>query len=314
MQLPAAQRFIGYKPDKLCCNEQSNTDSYLPSATCSPASAQHHARVRMGVWIGHFQSSLPSHRHGFAAGFEPWQPCTRVRRAGSPGPAPQRKGEWSTPSSGSPACRKGRDESIPEGHSCMVWVEQSSNFFPRRLYSLQKSFLFIPSSGAQQLAAPQLLRTRAATCGKGTLTHPSAAPGRQGQQHNTQPGLGAPLGTDVTLRGQGSPLSHKVPLIYSPSAVAVLSAHGCSDHACAAISAPSTCGRQPGTSVASAARCRGAEAERMLEEALGFLLALSHSCCAIRDHTTQFPQVKSKYNSASYRRIVLLVQKGKRRF
>lgn len=46
-----------------------------------------------------------------------------------------------------------------EGHAGMVWVEQSSNFFPRRLYCLQKSFLFISSYRAQQLAAPQLLHT-----------------------------------------------------------------------------------------------------------------------------------------------------------
>lgn len=46
-----------------------------------------------------------------------------------------------------------------EGLLCMVWVEKCSYFFPRRLHSLQKSFLLLSFYRAQQLGTPQLFCT-----------------------------------------------------------------------------------------------------------------------------------------------------------
>lgn len=142
-----------------------------------------------------------------------------------------------------------------EGHSCTVWVEQSSDFFPRRLYSSQKSFLFISSSGAQQLAAPQLL------CAWGC--HVWEGDTRRSSCCARQAGSGAPPGTDVTLGRQGSTTqphrlaascSHPHPQGQrSPERRWVLSPCLCcvSRH----YQPPHGWGRQPGTSVAPAVEC-----------------------------------------------------------
>lgn len=54
--------------------------------------------------------------------------------------------------------QKGKDQSMHEGLLCMVWVEKCY-FFPRRLHSLQKSFLLLSFYRAQQLGTPQLFCT-----------------------------------------------------------------------------------------------------------------------------------------------------------
>lgn len=77
-----------------------------------------------------------------------------------------------------------------EGHSCMVWVEQSCNFFPRRLHSLQSPlYLFLLMEHSNYLL-PNSPAPGAATRGQGTLT----PPGVPGWQHSTQPGPETPLG------------------------------------------------------------------------------------------------------------------------
>lgn len=85
----------------------------------------------------------------------------------------------------------------------MVWVEHSSNFFLRRLYSLQKSFLFISSYG--QLAAPQLLRTWGCYTWEGDTHRSSCCARKAGTDNSTTHSQGRELlpGPDVTLRGQG---------------------------------------------------------------------------------------------------------------
>lgn len=152
---------------------------------------------------------------------QPWQPSTGIRGAESPGPGQGGKASGALPAAGSDSPArghwKGRDESVHEGHSCVVWVEQHSNFFSRRLYSLQKSFLFISSYGAQQLAAPQLLRTWGCYTWEGD-THRSSSCARHGQQHNMQPGSASQDQCDTEGSGldhPASPLSHK-PLPSAP--------------------------------------------------------------------------------------------------
>lgn len=73
---------------------------------------------------------------------------------------------------------------------------------------MQNSFLFISSYGAQQLAAPQLLRTWGCYTWEGDLAAPLAVPGGQAwtaAQHAAGPG--PPPGTEVTLKVRARPPS-----------------------------------------------------------------------------------------------------------
>lgn len=77
-----------------------------------------------------------------------------------------------------------------QGHSCMVWVEQSCSFFPRRLHSLQSPlylFLLMEHSNYSLLTPPHPGLPHV-----GGDTH--TPPGVPGWQHCTQPGPEAPLG------------------------------------------------------------------------------------------------------------------------
>lgn len=65
-QLLAAQCFIQYKPNCVAMSKATLTlICHLPCAFQHPA--QHHARVQTGVWTGHFEPSLSSHKHRFTA-------------------------------------------------------------------------------------------------------------------------------------------------------------------------------------------------------------------------------------------------------
>lgn len=124
--------------------------------------------------------SSPAHGQG---GNESWScPCCPPPQRGQP--CPRSPGR--------------RNESVLEGHSCTVWVEQSCNLFPRRLHSLQSLFIYFSSWNTAITCSPTPPHPGLPHVGRGH-SHPRSVPG---WQHSTQPGPGAPPGTDVTPRSQ----------------------------------------------------------------------------------------------------------------
>lgn len=122
--------------------------------------------------------------------------------------------------------------------------------------------------------------------------------GRHGQQHNPQPGSGAPPGTDVTLRGQGlttqphplatscsqpHPQCHHSPecmWMLSPC-LSCISQHYQPPHQLWQTAWYQCCpNSQMQPWLGRMAVGKAGEAEKMFEEALGLLPALSHSRCA----------------------------------
>lgn len=150
----------------------------------------------------------------------------------------------------------------------MAWVEQSSNFFPRKLYSLPKSFFiyfFLRSTAISCSSTPPHLGLSHVGGGHSPLLPPCQA-GRLRSSWDQSDTEGSGLGPPRPHRSAPS-CSHP-----PPNATAVLSARGCSHRAhLGTINHCTSCGRQTGRMQPWPGPVVAEKPRRCLEKALGLL-------------------------------------------